>query len=319
MWFIKKAIMILLLSEERDITSTLVALWLLAQNVDYTRINSLQTLEEKILLKHNKFSLMNKDVKSLWFRRVFTSYITRNKIDANYKEFRKYLIGSSMYFLKNLSSFSDNSYQLGNPYNTGLSKLKQFQIAEKLGMKVPKTILTNNKEELKRFKREIGRIVMKPLQEAVSFFLNDKSYISYTKKITDAQIESFPDTFFPCTFQEQIDKDFEIRAFFIESELYSIAMFTQENDNTLIDSRNLDDTDEYRCVPMKLPNEISNKIEALMLHFGLNTGVLDLIFFEGEFTFLEINPVGQFGSVSHFGNYGLEKRIAQKLIAHGIG
>jgi hypothetical protein len=33
-----------------------------------------------------------------------------------------------------------------------------------------------------------------------------------------------------------------------------------------------------------------------------------------ELVFLEINPVGQFGMVSHPCNYYLEKRIAQNLI-----
>ena len=91
-------------------------------------------------------------------------------------------------------------------------------------------------------------------------------------------------------------------------------MFTQENKRTTIDSRNLGNSSKYRCTPIELPNETKVKVTELMKHFNLNIGILDLIFFEGKFTFLEVNPVGQFGDVSFFGNYGIEKIIAQKLI-----
>ena len=47
----------------------------------------------------------------------------------------------------------------------------------------------------------------------------------------------------------------------------------------------------------------------------LNSGSIDLIKpkDESNLVFLEINPVGQFGMVSHPCNYNIEKLIAQKL------
>jgi hypothetical protein len=52
-----------------------------------------------------------------------------------------------------------------------------------------------------------------------------------------------------------------------------------------------------------------------MKTLNLNTGSLDILKKKtGEYVFLEVNPVGQYGHPSHYGNYELGKVIAQWLI-----
>ncbi|HEY0036114.1 MAG TPA: hypothetical protein VGB66_05465, partial [Longimicrobium sp.] len=47
----------------------------------------------------------------------------------------------------------------------------------------------------------------------------------------------------------------------------------------------------------------------------MRTGSIDLIRTrDGRHVFLEVNPAGQFGMVSHPCNYGLEKKVAEYLI-----
>ena len=53
-----------------------------------------------------------------------------------------------------------------------------------------------------------------------------------------------------------------------------------------------------------------------MKNLKLDTGSIDMIVtLDGEYVFLEINPIGQFGMVSYHCNYHLEKRIAEYIIA----
>ncbi|MDM1050110.1 hypothetical protein [Sphingobacterium hotanense] len=48
-----------------------------------------------------------------------------------------------------------------------------------------------------------------------------------------------------------------------------------------------------------------------MKGLGFNTGSIDLILTpDGDYVFLEINPEGQFGMVSHPCNYFLEREMA---------
>jgi D-alanine-D-alanine ligase-like ATP-grasp enzyme len=53
-----------------------------------------------------------------------------------------------------------------------------------------------------------------------------------------------------------------------------------------------------------------------MDNFNLNTGSIDIIKDNnGEYIFLEVNPVGQFGMTSIPCNFYLEKKIAEYLIS----
>ena len=55
-----------------------------------------------------------------------------------------------------------------------------------------------------------------------------------------------------------------------------------------------------------------------MNKLSLNTGSLDIIkTVDGEFTFIEVNPVGQFMAPSNRCNFDLEKLIAKWLIKNG--
>ena len=52
-----------------------------------------------------------------------------------------------------------------------------------------------------------------------------------------------------------------------------------------------------------------------MNKLDLISGSLDFILdIEGDFVFLEVNPVGQFGMVDFPCNYGLHRKIAEYLI-----
>ena len=58
------------------------------------------------------------------------------------------------------------------------------------------------------------------------------------------------------------------------------------------------------------------KLLKLMKKLGLNFGSIDMIKAKnGEYYFLEVNPVGQFGMVSHPCNFSIEKHLAELLIS----
>ncbi|MCO5279552.1 MAG: hypothetical protein M9931_00690 [Chitinophagales bacterium] len=90
--------------------------------------------------------------------------------------------------------------------------------------------------------------------------------------------------------------------------------FSQLDPNTSLDYRKYNLNNPNRTVPYYLPKEIQDKIFCLLQKINLNFGVIDLILTEeGEYYFLEVNPVGQFGFVSKHGNYYIEKEIANYL------
>ena len=93
-----------------------------------------------------------------------------------------------------------------------------------------------------------------------------------------------------------------------------MGIFSQKNSQTMVDFRKYDREYPNRRVPFKLPKEVYSMVLEFMKDIEINTGSFDFIYSNrGEYVFLEVNPVGQFGMVSMPCNYYIEKRIAETL------
>lgn len=198
-----------------------------------------------------------------------------------------------------------------------IPKLQQLDLAKKCGLFIPQTIITNNKQILQKFKDKFISIITKPIGDGTFLMLDENKYVAYTSILLQKDIDELPDTFFPSLFQEQIEKDFEIRVFYLEKELYSMAIFSQADNQTSVDFRRFNNVRPNRNIPILLPEAIALKIKTFMRKANLNSGSIDLIRTKtGEYVFLEVNPVGQYSMVDLPCNYGLNKLIANYLIKH---
>jgi ATP-GRASP peptide maturase of grasp-with-spasm system len=128
------------------------------------------------------------------------------------------------------------------------------------------------------------------------------------------RVEELNPTNFPSFIQKEIKKKYEIRVFYLFGETYSVAIFSQQSEQTKVDFRNYDRNKPNRCVPFDLPKYLKVNIKKFMDLSDLNCGSLDFIYStDDQFVFLEVNPIGQFQQVSIPGNYYLDKIIAEKL------
>lgn len=93
-----------------------------------------------------------------------------------------------------------------------------------------------------------------------------------------------------------------------------MAIFSQDEIEASIDFRNYNSSKPLKQVPYSLPKELEDKLNKLTQKMKLNTGSIDMIVDEfGNYTFLEINPIGQITMTSQPCNYYLEKKIAECL------
>lgn len=116
-------------------------------------------------------------------------------------------------------------------------------------------------------------------------------------------------------FEGKIDKAYELRVFYFNQTFYPMAIFSQNDKKTKIDFRNYNRINPNRTVPFELPIDIKDKLSILMNILNLNSGSVDLIVSKDrEYYFLEVNPVGQFGMVSHPCNFNIEEIIAKYLL-----
>lgn len=218
------------------------------------------------------------------------------------------------YLFCNLS----NAIWFPNPYSIAVNKLSALEKARAVGLDVPQYIVTSSKKELLGFyNAHHKQVITKAIGNFLPVTTDDKQFIfpTYTKRLSDEQIEKLPKTFFPSLIQEMIDKEFEYRIMYFDKEVYPVALLSQESDVTQLDSRRTDGNIQSRLVPTRIAPILHERIIALMNSLNLNIGSIDFIHSkEGKDYFLEVNPVGQIGGYSVRSGINVEKDIAQHLI-----
>lgn len=321
--------MIYIFSEIDDPSTNYIIDWLLHYKQDFKRDNGLDSIDSPFNM-NNKFyfeltecfkSPNIKIANSIWYRRPSFDNFNYNleRVSALSKEIPKDVFKNNLrlhnlifkkIFLKNIEN---ESKIIGNSDIVGLNKIFVLNEALKLGLNIPRTIVTNSITELNCFIEKEKNIIVKPLFEVVGFFKSNYSYISLTTLLDKNSIS--PVNFSVSLFQTYIEKEYEIRVFIIDNILYSMAIFSQRNDQTKVDFRDYDDSYMNKMVPYNLNKKDSTKLKKLIQKFNLNTGSIDLIkSTDGKIYFLEINPVGQFDFLSKNCNYHLEKIIAKNLL-----
>ena len=248
-----------------------------------------------------------KNIKSVWYRKwpinKEISLLSKKKTSENNK-IETWLKGE----LEQLSMFLFNYFEkykwLCFPDSTRTNKLIQQKIALKIGLDCPKTFLTTVWKSKKK------EYITKSIENNIMINFQNCLYTNYTENIIH-----FEDVF-PSLVQEKIEKEYEVRVFYLNEKCYPMAIFSQSDEQTKTDFRRYNLNKPNRTVPYQLDDSIKEKIEELMQKLDLNTGSLDFIRCKksNKLYFLEVNPQGQFGMVSKPCNYHLEKKIAVELV-----
>ncbi|SHI71242.1 grasp-with-spasm system ATP-grasp peptide maturase [Aquimarina spongiae] len=330
--------MTIIFSEEVDLSTNHVMNWFIYKNRRVKRYNG-----KTSFTGHNSFEFNNRkfsihldkesesqinfsneedeeNITSLWFRRpynavdditvdiegeefLFPDLEILRSIGFNYKIFKDFFV----------TKFCNRC--LGSYFVTGLNKPFTLELAKKTGLLIPNTIITNSKNDVVEFFLVNNQsIIRKALHEAFRYIPENDNFWISNKTVLIDKIEKIPDAFGPSIFQEHIKKMYEIRCFYLDGEFYSSCIFSQKNSKTQIDFRNYDSTKPNRIVPYKLLKDIENKLTELMVMLKLNTGSIDIIRAQnGEYIFLEVNPVGQYGFISEKCNFNLDYKIFKYL------
>lgn len=196
-----------------------------------------------------------------------------------------------------------------------VNKLKILKIARQVGFDIPKTAVVSSQQQVCDLKNLWGRIITKSMHNGI-FIETNQTIIKgqKTEELTQEVIQSLSSSFFPSLVQQLIVKEFEVRVFYFRGMFRSLATFTQKNPKTVIDGRGVDEHRPNREVPFNLPEPIQTLIKKLMHELDINYGSLDFIYTpNGKFVFLEVNPYGQYGFLSHSANYYIERTIAEYL------
>lgn len=323
--------MILILTAHGDQLTDLVINWLSYNKAKFYRINDEDFLvkekfdftlnaSQTVLLLDDRYKAT--DFTTAWYRKfgVFRdneiSLHTQKHMKGGLLNFYGYEFKAFINVL--YYAFNTNLKWLCDPRAIeNLPKIKQLIYAAKAGLDIPQSMITNDRSMAKRGMALAGKeVLIKPIGESEIVTYQRKNYYITPKLIDLSFFKDFlAKRFFPSLIQEYLDKEIELRIFYLDGICYPMAIFSQLDEQTKVDFRNYNFKKPNRFVPYKLPQAIETKLKQFMDAVALNTGSIDMIKTkDGRYVFLEVNPTGQFGMVSGPCNYFLEEKIAQSLI-----
>lgn len=318
--------MILIKSSSSDFSTTQVIKWLCYLKQDFIRVNeqqiqgiSLSGQQDLRLQLDDGREIRLADMQNYWYRRGVWAFSNTSRIKSTADKIEKVLrrqnrsdrdslLAYLNEYLKSIGNFSDQFSA------THANKMLQLRWAEAIGLKVPEYLLTTERSELLDFQRQHGDIITKVIDAPIFFLSEETALPTFTTKVEREQILELPEQFSPSIFQKLVPKKCEIRSFFMDDTFYSMAIFSQRDDQTKVDFRKYNWKKPNRNIPFRLPAELEHQLRKLMQKLDMYSGSFDIILTpDGEYVFLEVNPVGQFGMVSIPCNYYLEKKIAEFL------
>lgn len=244
-------------------------------------------------------SISLEDVASVWYRRP-TAYRFDDALSGPFREFAQkesaHGFGGIMSSLPVL--------WVNRPDRQSRADLKplQLRVAQECGLRIPKTLITNNPAKINDFYAACGgSIIYKALNSGLI-----REPGGWPGGLLTTSVERLdPDLvqrikFAPCIFQEQVQKAYDLRITIIGENLYPVRIDAMNEDGSrTVDWRSCPTgvgSEEYlRHAKATIPQDVADGLRAYMRALELNYGAADLVVTpRGEHVFLEVNAGGQF-------------------------
>jgi len=188
----------------------------------------------------------------------------------------------------------------------------QLQVAASVGLRVPRTLLTNVAAEAASFMDDVGQVVYKPLSVGVVAEA-DKVRVLSTTKLSAGDLDSTSIGLTVHQFQEWIPKAFDVRMTVVGERFFPVAIIAGSG-AAQVDWRADYDALTYRVVDV--PDQVRLASLALMRRLGLLHGAFDFsVTDDGSWWFLEINPNGAWAWIAEETGLPIADALADLLAA----
>jgi len=318
--------MILIISEENDETVNYFIEKSSIEDSDYYRVNYSELLEySSISVSFNpnniNFSYKNKvidleKVRSIWYRRPeIINTLFLEGLDEYEREFlareNEKLWSGILLSLKNVK-------WINNPIDNlkANNKPEQLSRAISFGLKPPRSIFSNRKEDVRDFYNACNHdIIIKPVSFGyIEKDIESNDCIIYTNRINN-DFESYLDSIeiSPVYFQEHIKKKFDIRVNYINGKLFAVAIHSQEIEENKIDFRR-NNSNGLKYSEFEICKNTQERLLSLLESYNLNFAAIDFVLDNNdELYFLEINPNGQWAWIEQETGQSLSSELYKSL------
>lgn len=192
-----------------------------------------------------------------------------------------------------LKSFGCKFLDTEEAIDSASNKLAQLDCARRVGLRIPKTLVTNEPQAAKNFCDTTIRTIAKTFGGHGA--IKEKGFFTiFTNELGELLGKDFEGLKLgPAIFQERIEKKFELRVTAVKDKLFSCRIDSQMSECSKIDWRHYD----FPNTPysqFELPKEIKEKLFKIMAHFNIHFVAFDLaVTPDNEYVFFEMNPSPQ--------------------------
>ena len=186
-------------------------------------------------------------------------------------------------------------------------KVWQLQTATRIGFDIPRTLITNNPDDARRFRGETGAKVI------YKAFLASPMAWRETRILSDADMAQIDSVrLAPVIFQSYVPAVRDLRVTVVGRRIFAAGADTSKADYATDVRMN----PGIGWTPYDLPKATADRVLAMMDAFGLEYGAFDFrVTPEGKHVFLEINPAGQFLFIQNATGMKIADAMADRLIA----
>ncbi|MCX5375914.1 ATP-grasp ribosomal peptide maturase [Streptomyces sp. NBC_00091] len=166
-------------------------------------------------------------------------------------------------------------------------KPQQLALAQRLGLAVPPTLVTNDPADAREFVAAHSEVIYKTLR-LTSYQRDGVPLAPWAEPVTAREIDDRVRVA-PHLFQVRVNKVCDVRVLIVGREVFAVRI-----DSGLLDWRRDYSALTYSVVT--LPAQVEKGLIAFLDTFGLASGSFDLaVDRDGSHWFLELNPNGQWG------------------------
>jgi glutathione synthase/RimK-type ligase-like ATP-grasp enzyme len=310
---------VLILSDLYDFAADLVVLRLRQLGVPFLRLNreqlstfslTLDPLEPALQVRFgDKTWYVGPELRSVWYRQaVYLRNTPAQPLDRAAQLERS----QWMAFLRALTVFESTAW-MNHPRETYQAEIKPFQlaIAQRVGFAVPATLVCNDVQAIQA--KLPPNLIIKPL-DTVLIREGEQDIFAYSNPMQAEALAQSTTYQAPLIAQELKTNKVDWRVTIVGRKVYPVRVLAR--------GRGIEG--DWRRTPKaelcyedgELPTGIITACLELLARLGLSFGGIDLIESSDGFSFVEVNPTGEFGwlVVPH---RPLDEIIAQWLASGG--
>ncbi|MEH2063799.1 MAG: MvdC family ATP-grasp ribosomal peptide maturase [Nostoc sp.] len=265
-------------------------------------------------LEYGTHSISTEQVQAVWIRRIWEPELSKELAP----KYREACIRESLATLDGFWDSLKEARWVDNleRINTAHNKLRQLRVASEVGFVIPQTLITNKAESAREFFHQVNGKMVSKLLTALSHSMEaNSSFFLYTSTVKEEDLQDAESLrYCPMVFQEQIPKQQELRVVYVNGHVFVGALEASVYAAAKVDWRK-PGVEVGAWQHHQLPDQVIHRLQAFMGKFGLLFGALDFILTpSGEYVFLEVNPIGEWGMLERDLDLPIASAIADALI-----